>query len=52
MSTLVLEEVDKNPDRELKEKMLNLLNSLSISVLEVNDEVFKLAEIYREYILP
>lgn len=52
VSTLVLEEIDRNTDRELREKMLNLLNSLSISVLEVNDEIFKLASIYREYILP
>lgn len=52
VSTLVLEEIDKNIDHELREKMLNLLNSLSISILEVNDEIFKLASIYREYILP
>ena len=32
--------------------MLNLLNSLSISILEVNDEIFKLASIYREHTLP
>lgn len=50
VSTLVLEEIDRNTDWELREKMLNLLNSLSISVLEVNDEIFKLASIYREYI--
>ncbi|MFH1077094.1 MAG: PIN domain-containing protein [Pseudomonadota bacterium] len=52
VSTLVLEEIDKNTDHELREKMLNLLNSLSISILEVNDEIFKLASIYREFILP
>ena len=52
VSTLVLEEIDKNTDQELKEKMLNLLNSLSISILEVNDEIFKLASIYREHTLP
>jgi predicted nucleic acid-binding protein len=39
VSTLVLEEIDKNTDHELREKMLNLLNSLSISILEVNDTV-------------
>ena len=52
VSTLVLEEIDKNTDQELKEKMLNLLNSLSISILEVNDEIFKLTSIYREHTLP
>ena len=52
VSTLVLEEIDKNTDQEIKEKMLNLLNSLSISILEVNDEIFKLASIYRDHTLP
>ena len=52
VSTLVLEEIDKNTDQELREKMLNLLNSLSISILEVNNEIFKLASIYRKHILP
>jgi predicted nucleic acid-binding protein len=52
VSTLVLEEIDKNTDLELKEKMLNLLDSLSISILEVNDEIFKLASIYRDHTLP
>jgi len=50
-STLVLEEIDKNTDQELREKMLNLLNSLSISILEVNEAIVKLASIYREHIL-
>lgn len=52
VSALVLEEIDKNTDQELKEKMLNLINTLSISILEVNDEIFKLASIYREHTLP
>ncbi|MBU0701293.1 PIN domain-containing protein [bacterium] len=51
-STLVLEEIDQNTDHELREKMLQLLNMLSISILEVNEVIFTLASVYREYILP
>lgn len=51
-STLVLEEIDKNLDQELREKMLNLLNSISISILEINEAILKLASIYREHTLP
>ncbi len=52
VSTLVLEEIDKNTDQELKVKMLNLINTFSTSILEVNDEIFKLASIYRDHTLP
>lgn len=31
--------------------MLNLLNSLSVSILEVDEAIFNLASIYREHIL-
>ncbi len=46
-STLVLEEIDQNTDQELLEKMLNLLNSLSVSILEVNEAILNLASIYK-----
>ncbi|MFH1860023.1 MAG: PIN domain-containing protein [bacterium] len=51
-STLVLEEIDQNTDHELREKMLQLLNVLSISILEVNEAIFTLASVYREHVLP
>jgi predicted nucleic acid-binding protein len=52
VSTLVLEEIENNTDQELRDNMLKLLNSLSVSILEVNDAIFKIASVYREHVLP
>jgi predicted nucleic acid-binding protein len=51
ISTLVLAEINKNPDENLKIKMLDLLNDLSITVLEIDNEIEKLANYYRKEIL-
>lgn len=51
ISTLVLDEINKNKDENLKIKMLNLLNELKVSVLEIDNETEKLAEKYRKEIL-
>jgi len=51
VSTLVLEEIGNNTDETLMLNMLNLLDSLSVPVLEINEEIFVLAGLYREEIL-
>jgi predicted nucleic acid-binding protein len=51
VSTLVLEEIGNNTDENLKRDMLNLLNSKSIPALEINDQILRLAEFYRQKIL-
>jgi predicted nucleic acid-binding protein len=51
ISTLVLDEINKNSDEGLKIKMLDLLNNLSATVLEIDDEAEKLANNYRKEIL-
>ncbi|MCP4404658.1 MAG: type II toxin-antitoxin system VapC family toxin [bacterium] len=51
-STLAIEEIHNNTDRELMLKMLKLLDSYSVAVLEINDKIFQLAKEYRAQILP
>ncbi len=52
ISTLVLDEIENNTDHILLNNMLNLINMLSLSVLETDDDILKLADTYRKYILP
>ncbi|MFH0924549.1 MAG: PIN domain-containing protein [bacterium] len=49
--TLVIDEINHNTNIDLKNKMLNLLNDLSVEVLEVNDEILRLSERYRKDVL-
>ena len=51
-STVVLEEIHKNTDQILLVKMLQLLDEYVVSILEVNEEITRLAEQYRSQILP
>ena len=51
VSTLVLEEIGNNTDETLILNMLNLLDSLSVPVSEINEEILGLAGLYREEIL-
>lgn len=50
-STLVIEEIQKNTDQELMKNMLTLLNTYSVSILAINDDIDHLAEAYRAKIL-
>lgn len=50
-STLVIEEIQQNPDQELLKNMLTLLNTYSISILAINDDITHLADVYRTQIL-
>jgi len=52
ISALVLDEINANPDEVLREKMLYLVDSASINVLDINDDILKLARFYREAIIP
>ncbi|MBF0100957.1 MAG: PIN domain-containing protein [Desulfobacterales bacterium] len=52
ISSLVVREINNNTDKELLTNMLNLLNSYSISVLELNENIYRLAEVYRKQVLP
>jgi predicted nucleic acid-binding protein len=52
ISLLVLEEIGNNTDRKLMSDMLNLLNMFSAKVLELNGEIYRLAELYRKKVLP
>lgn len=51
-STLVIEEIQNNTDQELLKNMLTLLNTYSISIVAINDEITQLADVYRTQILP
>ncbi len=51
-SSVVLEEIHKNTDQILLVKMLQLLDEYVVSILEVNEEITRLAEQYRSQILP
>ena len=51
ISTLVLNEINNNIDDILKVKMFDLVNGLSVTVLEINDDINKLADSYRNEIL-
>ena len=51
ISELVLNEINNNTDEKLKEKMLRLLNEIKPINLEINEEVLKIAQIYRNEIL-
>jgi predicted nucleic acid-binding protein len=51
ISTLVIQEIDKNTNLELKDKMLRLIDENSFSILEINNEAIKLAEIYRKEVI-
>jgi predicted nucleic acid-binding protein len=52
ISTLVLDEINNNKDENLKIKMLDFINELAVTVLEIDNEIEKLAELYRKEILP
>ena len=52
ISELVLDEIDKNVDDELKKKMIFLINDLAPTNLKITDKVIELAGCYRENILP
>jgi len=51
-SELVVQEVNNNTHPELRDKMARLLVLLSPIVLDINEEVLKLAATYRTRILP
>ncbi|OQY57583.1 MAG: hypothetical protein B6245_16295 [Desulfobacteraceae bacterium 4572_88] len=51
VSTLVLEEIANNTDEMLMLNRLNLLDSLSVPVLEITEEILWLAGSYREEVL-
>ncbi len=51
-STVVLEEIHKNTDHALLVNMLQLLDAHTVSILEVNDTIVRLAEQYRAHVLP
>ena len=50
-STLVIEEIQNNTDQNLLRNMLTLLNTYSVSILALNDDITHLAEAYRSQIL-
>ncbi len=52
ISLLVLEEIGNNTDGKLMSDMLNLLNLFSVRVLELNGEIYGLAGLYREKVMP
>ena len=52
ISTLVLEEVNAHPDETIKEKMLALIDGHAIQVLDIDDDVFKIAATYRKKVIP
>ncbi len=52
ISTLVIEEINAHPDEEAKNKMLSLINSHSIQVLEINNDILKIAAAYRKNVIP
>jgi len=52
MSTLVLEEINDTPEKELRDKMLNLAEQHSIDVFEINDDIYKIAAAYRKKVIP
>jgi len=51
VSALVIREINNNTDDVLLTNMLNLLNFYSISVLELNEDIYHLAGLYRGQIL-
>ena len=51
ISTLVLDEINNNQDENLKIKMLDFINDLSVTVLEIDNEIQQLANYYRKELL-
>jgi predicted nucleic acid-binding protein len=52
VSVLVIDEINNNPDVQLKMKMLGLIESRGIEVLSLNDDILKLAASYRSKVIP
>ncbi len=50
-STIVVNEIEKNTDKDLELKMKDFINNYSIPILELNKSILDLANLYREEIL-
>ena len=52
ISSLVLVEIGNTPDRELREKMLKLVGTMSLTILDMTPAVVALAQKYRTKVIP
>lgn len=52
ISTLVLEEINAHPDGAIKDEMLFLVNRHAIRVLEIDEDILKIAAEYRKKVIP
>ena len=51
ISSLVIEELDNTTDEVLKNNFFNLVNTINPVLLEFNDEIIRLSELYRERVI-
>jgi predicted nucleic acid-binding protein len=51
ISTLVIDEINKNNNETLKNEMFKLINNLSVNLLEIDENILKLSKEYRKIIL-
>lgn len=51
VSSLVIEELDNTTDEILKDNFFQLVNGINPILLEINDEIIRLSNLYREKII-
>ncbi len=51
ISSLVIEELDNTTDEVLKNIFFQLVNTINPILLEINDEIIRLSELYRERVI-
>lgn len=52
VSSLVLEEIGAHPDQTVRREMLELIEAHNLQLLEVNEDILKMAAIYRKNVIP
>ena len=52
VSSLVFEEIDAHPDNEARMEMLAILDDHGIKMLEINEEILQIANLYRKNVIP
>ena len=51
-STLVVEEIGAHPNESIRRAMLDLIDGNGVRILEINEDVLKIAAAYRKNVIP
>jgi|SRR3989338_5062801 len=52
VSTLVLDEIGAHPQKDVRREMLDLVDAHGLQLLEINEDILKMAAAYRKDIIP